>query len=312
MRLFLFVWAVCLWAGMAFAGERDCDARPHDDASLYNKVEYPLPSVPDSLRLPRDRADFVTLHFWDAYRADAAFAADTACMEQAVANFAAIARMGSGNAGTAEAVAALTRAAALDAGAAGLLAGCVERCLNEEESPVYDPQLYAVFAHAFAITDNLPNWLKVKYETIDRLNALNAAGTKAGDFEMTLRDGTGTSLRKEIGRKFTVLILYDPECEHCKAIMRRFAAEPMVGKWIEAGMVKVLAVDIRQSAASAAKAASLPAAWVVGADVTGIEDEEIYYVQSTPAFYLIDASGTVMLKDADATDVLEAIWMSRD
>lgn len=312
MRRFWFVWLLTFYAWSVFAAAPECDTSEANETSLYNKVEYPMPTVPDSLRLPGDRADYATLHFWDAYRADAPFASDTVCIEQAMANFAAIVGMGSGGHEAAEGAAALIGKASLAHEAVALVARTVERCLNEEGSPVYDQGLYGAFVHAFAVADGLPNWLKVKYQTIDRLMELNAPGSRANDFEIAMRDGSTSSLMGEVGRRFTVLILYDPDCEHCETIMGRFAAEPMVGKWIGAGMVKVLAVDVRPSEATVAKAASLPEDWVVGVDASDIEDEEIFYVQSTPAFYLLAPDGVVILKDADATDVLEAIWMSRD
>lgn len=283
----------------------------HADAPLYNKVEYPLPAVPDSIRLPKDRADFAVSHFWDAYGEESAYATDTACVEQALANFAAIARLGSRGPEVAKAVESLTAKAARSGQAASLLAFAADKYLDGEDSPVRDRELYAIFARAFANSEAMPNWIKAKYGTLYRLMSLNAVGTKASDFGIRLRNGASTTLHKEIGRDYTVLMLYDPECEHCENIMRKLADEPIVEKWISAGMAKIIAVDIRPTQSSEAKASDFPARWIAGTDATGIEDAETYFVPETPAIYLLGPTGDVMLKDADAVDVIEAIWTGK-
>lgn len=295
----------CIFASTALL------TQAHADAPLYNKVEYPLPAVPDSIRLPKDRADFAVSHFWDAYEEASAYATDTACVEQALANFTAIARLGSRGAEVAEAVELLTAKAARSEQAASLLAFAADKYLDGADSPVRDRELYAIFARAFANAEAMPDWIKAKYGTLDRLMALNAVGTKASDSKMQLRDGTNTSLRKELGRDYTVVLLYDPGCEHCDKIMRKLADEAIVEKWISAGMAKIIAVDIRPAQSPEAKVSGFPASWIAGTDATGIEDGEIYYVPETPAIYLLGPDGTVLLKEADATDVLEAIWMGK-
>ncbi|MCM1452741.1 MAG: DUF5106 domain-containing protein [Clostridium sp.] len=273
-------------------------------------MEYPLPSVPDSIRMPVERAKYATSRFWDNYDANAPYATDLMAMQQALANFSAIAQAG-GNEGADEAAMALVKKAAHNAKAAGILSSAADICLEDRESPVHNSQLYAAFVRVFTQTNGLPEWIHEKYATLWRLMNLNNVGEKAANIDFRLRSGESSTLWNEIGKEYTALILYDPECEHCDAIISRFAAEPIVEKWIDAGMAKVVAVDIRPSESSTQKANSMPKTWIVGADTQGIEEEEAYYIPSTPAFYLLDASGTVILKDADATDVLETIWMSK-
>lgn len=270
--------------------------------------EYPLPAVPDSLRLPEERATYVLSHFWDAYAPECPCAADPACMEQAMANFASISKLGYGENEVTSAINCLVNVASQDKKAVNTLSSVVDKCLNEEESPVYDTKMYLTFVKAFAKSESAPEWIKAKYGALERLMSLNAVGTKAGDIAISLRDGDKTNLHNELGPNYTILILYSPDCEHCKTIIGKFAAEPLVGKWIESGFARVVAVDILPSENSDETTERMPENWIVGTDATGVEDKDIYYVPSTPTFYLLDGDGIVLLKDADATDVLEAVW----
>ena len=279
--------------------------------SIYNNVEYPLPTIPNTLLLPQERAKYATSHFWDAYDAQYPCATNISCMQQAIANFAALAKMSGDGDLAAASVKILVEKSSKSEKAAGILSSAAEICLDDPESPVYDKDLYSAFISAFAHTDGLPRWITSKYTSLEELLQLNAVGSKAADFTLSLSNGTDTSLWKELGRDYTILILYDPDCSHCDIALKQFASEPIVDKWITSGMAKVIAADIRPSDRSQAKASTLPKNWVCGIDTTGIEDEEIYYVPATPSIYLIDATGIVILKDADPADVIEAIWTGK-
>lgn len=281
------------------------------DDSIYNNVEYPLPSVPDSIHLPRERAEYATAHFWDTYEDYGQCITDICCMQQAIANFAALARISENDETTAISVKNLVEKAKGTAKAAGILSSAAEICLDDIESPVYDRELYATFIKAFAHTDGLPKWIQTKYATLENLIAMNAVGSKAADFTILLPSGEKTTLWEEVGHEYTILILYDPECSHCDITMKQLSTEPILDKWITADMAKVVAADIRPSENSKEKSASLPENWVRGTDATGIEEEEIYYVPATPSIYLLDANGTVLLKDAAPADALEAIWTGK-
>ena len=63
-----------------------------DSGSAAGAVEeLPLPSVPETLREPAERADFVVAHFWDGMDfTDRRRALDSAFVEQNFANFASV------------------------------------------------------------------------------------------------------------------------------------------------------------------------------------------------------------------------------
>lgn len=73
--------AVMLTAVMTVTGE----------AAVASRGELALPTVPDSLRTPAERADYILLHFWDAMEwGDSAVVRDGAWMEQTFVNFASL------------------------------------------------------------------------------------------------------------------------------------------------------------------------------------------------------------------------------
>ncbi len=50
--------------------------------------ELPLPTVPDSLTVPMQRADYILEHFWDAMDwSDTVLSRDTTFMEQHISNY---------------------------------------------------------------------------------------------------------------------------------------------------------------------------------------------------------------------------------
>ena len=105
--------------------------------------ELALPAVPDSLRTPAERADYILLHFWDAMDwSDTTAVNDARWMEQTFVNFASLIPYASSPAALEEAFGRLFDAAKYNTDAYKLILNLADRYFYEPESPMFDEEAY--------------------------------------------------------------------------------------------------------------------------------------------------------------------------
>lgn len=266
-------------------------------------AELPMPSVPDSLRSVEERAAYVARHYWDAmdFR-DRSLSLDTAFVEQNFANFAAILPMAPPT-DASVAVSALLDSVAVDPEAFSLMASTAEKYLDEPNSPMRDEETYILFLRYLSTAPSLSEVerLRPRHRLEEALR--NRPGTVATDFEFVDRSGATRRLSEAVrGADVTLLIFYDPDCEHCKEIIGALA-----GMQFPAG-VAVLAIDAEDDADAWQRTKqSLPPSWTVGFATTPILDRELYSLPASPTLYVLSSDATVILKDpapAQAIDYL--------
>ncbi len=102
------------------------------------------------------------------------------------------------------------------------------------------------------------------------------------------------------------MIFYDPECPHCQPVIYLLADDKGINEAIESGRLCVVAIyaegkrDIWDSTKS-----SMPTNWIVGYDLTGILDRELYNIPAMPTPYLLDSTYRVLLKDPIPERIME-------
>ena len=55
--------------------------------------------------------------------------------------------------------------------------------------------------------------------------------------------------------------------------------------------------------------ADMPGNWIVGYDMSGVLDNDLYSLPAMPVMYLLDSDHRVMLKDPEFSSVVQ--WLSR-
>lgn len=259
----------------------------------------PLPVVPDSLRMPEDRANFVAKHFWDEMDfSNSKYALDDIFMEQAFSNYASVLPLAKADSLTPYFADLLDRAYT-DKRAFDKLADVATLYLYEPDSPVYNENLYCPFVEALlAKPARLDDAQKVTYEyRLDMLKK-NIEGSVPSDFTFVDRNGNEQTLHSVMNGKCTLLIFYDPDCDNCHRAMAILDSEPEIAALLQSGKLCILAVtDIDAKIRWRDTAGNVPAGWIDASEVTGIMDKEIYEIRHTPTFYLISADGKVLLKD---------------
>lgn len=261
---------------------------------------FSLPVVPDTLRSVEERAAYVVSHYWDAMDfTDRSLSLDTAFIEQNFANFISILPVAP-EAVADSAVRQLLDRSAVDPDALALITGTAETYLDHPNSPMRDEETYILFLRNIIASPRLSDDEKLRPRHRLEEALKNRPGTPATDFSILLRNGSTSTLRKLLGRAdATLLIFYDPDCEHCKQIIGQIAAVSFPPG------VQVLAVDAEEDRDLWQQtAATLPAGWEVGFATTPILDRELYTLPASPTLYVISSEGTVIMKDANVDRAL--------
>lgn len=171
--------------------------------------------------------------------------------------------------------------------------------LNNPASPVRDEAKYIAFLESMIELDSLPSYLKERGKESLRIASLNRPGNVANDFRFIDRNGSNLALHEVKGNK-TLLIFYDPDCAHCSDILETLAVDSRINSSVASGRLTVLAIyaEGKRDVWEKTKG-ELPANWVVGYDLTGIIDKELYDLPAMPTLYLLDSDKRVILKDPE-------------
>ncbi len=289
--LLLFVFSFMLFCGCSHTNT----STKSDLASIINSkgiTELPLPSPPESMSDPAERAAFIAERFWDSLDfCNDPLALDTAFMEQNFANFISILSIPPREQ-AAIAVDKLVRTARQSPQSADLLDFISGKYLDDPNSPMRDEEIYILFLEAVLKLDDISpeKEMRARYRLNQALK--NRRGTKAADFRFITSDGKETTLLKSLGDRLTMLMFYDPDCPQCSEAKETLSTSKLPEN------IKVIAVDIAGDRSRWEKTIStMPSDWETGFAIDPVEDEEIYVIPALPVVYLLDADGTVLLKD---------------
>lgn len=174
-------------------------------------------------------------------------------------------------------------------------------------SPYRDEGRYIQFLDSLLASDSLPEGLRERAQYKRRIAALNRPGTIAADFRFLERQGAKSRLHN-LKSPYTLLIFYDPECPHCSDILRSISSSRTVNRAIAEKELTVIAVyaegkrEVWDTTFN-----DMPDNWLVGFDLTGILDEEMYDLPAMPTPYLLDSDKRVMMKDPGVKPLLSRI-----
>lgn len=164
-------------------------------------------------------------------------------------------------------------------------------------SPRRDEERYIRFLNSLLASDSLPEALRERAEYRRRMAMLNRRGTTAADFRYRERHGSESRLH-ELKSPLTLLIFYDPECPHCNDILRALASSKTINRAIAEKNLTVIAIYAEGKREIWEKSLNdMPDNWLVGYDLSGILDNEIYNLPAMPTPYLLDSNKKVILKD---------------
>ncbi len=273
-------------------------------------IELPLPDVPPTLTNPSDRAAYIVDHFWDKMDfSDTLKSYDDAFMEQNFANYANL--FGYVDSITAQAsVKSLMRMASIDTKAYNKLADIADKYLYDPNSPMLNEEAYILFLRAITESDVMDKTRRIRFESQLKDALKNRLGHKATDFSFIDSHGRKGSLyATATDADYKLLMFYDPDCEVCERAKSMLAGSEAINNAIANRRLNVVAVysdgdkDVWEKSKDL-----LPDNWLSVCSPGGAVDrDEVYIIRATPTLYLLSGDNIVLLKDAQAIEIIEFI-----
>lgn len=239
---------------------------------------YPLPAVSPSITDPGERASTICARFWDAAVPAPGVDTVTPALEQAMANFAAIAPLADNPDSVRAGVSAMLALLGDE-----MVMPLAERYLFDANSPMRNEELFLFFLQL------APDWARTP--DLTELVLLNRPGSVGADFGYVDAAGRRSTLGEFAAANGGAFIyFFDSECSVCKELIPR-AAEI-------AGDMPVLAVCPDALASKFNEVITLfPADWTIARDLGAIDSDRLYDFQAFPAVYVVDPTLTVLAKD---------------
>lgn len=135
----------------------------------------------------------------------------------------------------------------------------------------------------------------------------NISRAKATDFSYVTRDGKTASLYS-LPKRPTLLIFYDPDCDHCRDAVATLRNDVVLSALVRASRVNVIAVDAEDDFSYWQRTARhLPEEWTVAFDRSGIIDNDIYPLEEVPMIYVLNEDRDIVVSKALPKDAVKTI-----
>lgn len=301
MNLKIFsILAVCVMSAIVDVPAVD---RPVSDSV----EELALPVLPKDMTNPVNRADYLLAHFWDAMDfSDVSRGRDRGFMEQNLVNFFSVMPHASA-VGRQAGVDHLMQIASADVDAYKLILELAEHYLYESGSPMRDEEMFIPFLNVAVESAVLSESERIRPHYLLEAALRNWIGTESADFDMKIRGGSTVGMHKFTSGKPTLLMFYDPECDHCAATIEELRTDGTLNRLLGEGRINVLAVYPfgEEYVWLNDPMVKIPAGWTDA--FADLSEVELYDFPEMPVLYLLDGSGTVLLKDASVDRILGAM-----
>ena len=275
---------------------------------VLNAQGLRLPSVPDTLREPADRAAFIINHFWDSLDfVNTSEASDIDFLEQPFADFTNIALIAD-TASRVRAINTLLDRAVDNPASFTAINRLAEKYLYSPDSPVFSDDTYAIFLRYAVNSDKLSQTDKIRPALMLDGIMKNRAGTPASDFTFETSDGNSATLYDMPDNSPLLLIFYDPDCSHCSETIEKLRTDSLVGTNIRQGKLNVLAVysgDDRDFWLT--RLPAMPVDWTVGYEDGSLQDDGTYIIRTMPTIFLLDSKKNVILKEPTVEKLIETL-----
>ena len=279
-------------------GERRVVQEETSPAHTLTLPEPPAMMTGDSLRI-----DYMAARYWAGLDvADTTWASDTAALEQAVADWTALAGLLPPHRAAELTAAALSRTGCTPA-LQRLMYDVTAHYFCHPNSPYRDERLCLALHAVASGAEGLDSAARAAARRKAAVGGRNSVGSVAADFPFLTREGVTRRLSDICGR-YILLFFYDPSCDDCRRTEAEIAASRHISRMIEVGEMTVVAVSPDGDTEEwCSHAATMPPAWTVGCD-TAHSIDRLYYIAATPTLYLLDSAQRVLLKDTGVREVI--------
>lgn len=277
------------------------------------KWSFTPPEIPVALVTIEAKTEYLIKHFWENYDfADTVAISEPEYAEQTLVNYLSMLSDAADEVTAGNCLRQLAEDMRKDSVVYAWFDEKLEHYLYDPNSPMRNDEHYIAVLQGMLDSGKYQPMEKIRPEYRMRMLLKNRKGSRAENFSYTLKGGKKGNLY-DIKSDFTLLLLYDPECENC-----RHAIDGMVNSSVIRDLttvtdvvvrvpMKILTVCVEHDKDSWQRHLSmLPVHWLNGFDEQQrIRDKELYDLRSFPSLYLLDSDKRVLLKDVNVQDVID-------
>jgi hypothetical protein len=284
--------------------------------------DFPSVEIPMMITEPTQRMEWMARHFWDRFtQTDHLYPCDSVTvngvpaegLEQQVGLYASLLQQIPLMAGQEAMKTAFGQLEAFqkawpEGNVFSQTSALVSRYFYDPNSPVRSEDLYLPYVSLLASSELVGEDDRRQYAWDAKACSLNQTGSPAADFTFVDTEGRRRTLYG-IKAQYTLLIFGNPDCGACREIMEQMGDSPQISALIADGRLKVADIYIDEDVDLwKSKMDSYPREWINGYDPGFvIRTDRLYSVRALPSLYLLDEKKNVLLKDAPAEQVLEAL-----
>ncbi|MCQ2184186.1 MAG: DUF5106 domain-containing protein [Bacteroidales bacterium] len=285
---------------------------------------FPMVTVPGIIVNPGQRAEYMTVHYWDAFL-DTATVAGYLCdsshcsgverraLEQVISNYASAfdyagPQVWKKSMERLYSRLVLCRGRIPGYALADSISALVDLYLYDPNSPVRNEDAYGYFLKAKAGDESLSREERLRADREADLCALCSVGTPAADFRFFDKNGKEYRM-SEFTSPFTVLFFSNPGCHACREIRETLTGNEFFDGLTDDGTISVLNVYVDEELDEWFKYMNeYPDNWYNGYEPDYVvRGDVLYHLRAIPSLYLLDKDKTVLLKDTTPQKIILAL-----
>lgn len=308
MRTISKILSLSIFLMISACGQRTSDG---SDAQLFRAFPKVIP--PAMIQDREEMSEWMALHFWDSFFADAEkYTCDSTHvagvsaseLDQQMANYLYVLDNVPVDLARKAVAAFSTEVEAKETSDSSstvfeVFRALCEKYMYDPNSPLRNEDIFQPFAQMLSTSRFLTEAERERFSYISRKCNLNRVGTKAADFRFCDSRGKEYTLYG-IKADYILLFFSNPGCNSCMEIINGLKASPTVADMIRKSRLAVLNIYIDEDIQSWRDYMPVyPQEWNNGFDPDFVlRNNEIYNVRAIPSLYLLDSQKTVMMKDA--------------
>lgn len=278
-------------------------------SETYAKEKYLPPQIPLVVNGEQSRARYLAANFWVGVDITGRVAYDTTSLEECFAIYSSALNQLSNDESTSYIGIFASKISASKAFSRRFLS-YADRYLYHPNSPYRNEDCYIAFLEELLKKGAIDDASRT-YTYVQRLTLLkqNRVGYMATNIAMR---GSSSEQYKlyDVKADYTLLLLYDPECETCKKVISYLAENAKVNQLITNKKLAVFAANPDGFSESwLQKNRKMPQSWIIGYDEERqIRTSQLYDLKALPSLYLLDKKKMVLIKDGNVEEVVE--WLN--
>lgn len=260
---------------------------------------FVLPTIPEHLTQPEQRADYLTLHYWDNLDMANSEVVESVSTQMAFADFITLLPLTQKRG---EAFAQLWRVSYPHINTFYHMLELAELYLYDVSSPLRNEEFYIEALEEIAKQSYVSNIDKLAATSQLELLTKNRVGTKATDFTFVDKQGIEHHL-SEYHADYLLLLFASADCDECKRMKNTIDANTRLWIMLRRGTLAIVAITITDNETDW-QAVTTPERWIDGWDKSQmIESEQIYDLTTKPRLYLLDKEHNILLKNTTPAEV---------